>query len=288
MELGVFSMNSDNGVPPHVIAPELEQRGFTSFWVGEHSHIPASRRTPYPAGGDLPEGYWRMCDPFVSLGMAASVTSTLRLGTGVCLVLEHDILALAKTVATLDFLSGGRFDFGVGVGWNAEELANHRRDIPFKLRYQALAEHIAALRALWSEPEPSFAGRWVNIEPLWAQPRPVQKPGPPVLFGAAGRLGMKHSALWADGWCPIDVGFRDVAVGIERFRTAAAEADRDPDTIPVTMFAMGHTAEDTLRRYRDLGVSRVVLGTAGPVGRDFDTTLPALDAWAKLIPELHD
>jgi probable F420-dependent oxidoreductase len=286
MDLGFFSMNTDLGLPPHVVAPELEQRGFASFWVGEHSHIPSSRATPYPAGGDLPEGYWHMYDPFVSLGMAAAVTTTLRLGTGVCLVLEHDILALAKTVATLDQLSGGRVDLGVGVGWNAEELANHRPDIPFRLRYRALREHIDALRTLWSQPEPSYSGRWVQIEPCWTEPKPIQQPGPPVLFGAAGRLGMQHSAEWADGWCPLDVAFRDVAKGIERFRTALGAAGREPGSVPITMFGMGDTSADDVRRFRDLGVSQVILGTAAGTARDRDSLLGALDRWAAIRDEV--
>jgi probable F420-dependent oxidoreductase len=255
------------------------------MWVGEHSHIPASRRTPYPAGGDLPKGYWHLLDPFVSLGVAAAVTSRIRLGTGVCLVLEHDLLALAKSVATLDHLSDGRFDFGVGVGWNQEEYANHT-EIPFRLRYRALREHIAALRTVWTEQEAASDGRFVRFEGLWAEPKPVQKPSPPVWFGAAGKLGIAHSAEWADGWCPIDTGFRDLAEGIERFRSAVTEAGRDPGSIPITLFVMGRADADKLRRYRDLGVDQVVLGTAGSVGRVLDRTLPVLDEWAALIPDI--
>ncbi|MEA3216768.1 MAG: hypothetical protein QOJ19_2924 [Acidimicrobiia bacterium] len=285
MQLGFFAMNTDFAIRPEVIAPALEERGFASMWVGEHSHIPASRRTPYPAGGELPKGYWHLLDPFVSLSAAASVTSRLRLGTGVCLVLEHDLLALAKAVATLDYLSNGRFDFGVGVGWNVEELANHS-SVPFRQRYRALREHIAALREIWSKEEASFEGQFVRFDALWSHPKPVQQPGPPVWFGAAGRLGMAHSAEWADGWCPIETGFRDVAVGMERFRQQVREAGRDPLSVPITLFAMGRTDGDKLRRYRDLGVHTVVLGTAGSVGRDLDRTLPVLDEWARLVPEL--
>jgi probable F420-dependent oxidoreductase len=286
MELGFFAMNTDFAIRPEVIAPALEQRGFASMWVGEHSHIPASRQTPYPGGGELPKGYWHLLDPFVSLGAAATVTSRLRLGTGVCLVLEHDLLALAKAVATLDFLSNGRIDLGVGVGWNREELANHTT-IPFRKRYRALREHIAALRQIWSREEASYAGEFVQFEALWSDPKPVQQPNPPVWFGAAGKLGMAHSAEWADGWCPIDTGFRDVAVGIERFRAEVGAAGRDPDAIPITLFVMGRADTDKLRRYRDLGIHAVVLGTAGSVGRDLDRTLPVLDEWAALIPELR-
>ena len=150
MDIGVFSFNTSYTIRPDELARNLEQRGYESVWFGEHSHIPVERRSPYPAGGELPEYYWHMLDPFVSLGMAAAVTTKLRLGTGVCLVLERDLVALAKEVATLDLLSGGRVDFGVGVGWNAEELATHR-PIPFRQRYRALREAIAALRACWTQ-----------------------------------------------------------------------------------------------------------------------------------------
>ncbi len=138
MRFGYLTVNAIEGIRPDVLASELEARGFDSIWVPEHSHIPVSRQTPYPAGGDLPEGYWRMMDPFVSLAMAAQATTTLELCTGICLLLEHDVLDLACTTATLDALSGGRLRLGVGVGWNEEELVNHRPGLPFKLRYSAM------------------------------------------------------------------------------------------------------------------------------------------------------
>jgi len=284
MKLGFFSMNTDFGVGPAEIAVALEERGFHSLWVGEHSHIPTSRATPYPAGGDLPEGYWHMLDPFVSLGMAAAVTSNLRLGTGVCLVLERDLIALAKEVATLDLVSGGRVDFGVGVGWNQEELANHT-DIPFRQRYRAIREAIAALRVAWTEEESAFDGEFFSFESSWVYPKPVQKPLP-VLFGASGKLGVAHTIEWSDGWAPIDVGFRDLGVGLERFRTQAADAGRDPASIPITMFAWGRPDAEKLNRYRELGIDEVLLGTGGSVGKDMDSTLPVLDEWAALIPDL--
>ena len=151
MELGFTTMNTPEDVGPADLARTLEDLGFTSLWIGEHSHIPASRQTPYPAGGDLPPAYRRMMDPFLSLLAAAQATTSLRIGTGVALPLEHDVFQLAKTVTTLDHLSGGRFDFGVGVGWNVEQLADHRPDIPWRARYQALAECVAALRVLWCD-----------------------------------------------------------------------------------------------------------------------------------------
>ena len=255
MELGFFSMNTDFGLRADVLATALESRGFASLWVGEHSHIPVDRATPYPAGGELPEAYWHMLDPFVSLGQAAAVTTTLRLGTGVCLVLEHDVLDLAKQVATLDFLSGGRVDFGVGVGWNQEELANHTT-IPFRQRYRALREAVGVLRACWTQDESSFHGEFFNFDGLWSYPKPAQ-PTLPVFFGAAGKLGMAHTAEWSDGWCPIET----------------ACCDFNPDT-------------DKLLRFRDLGIHQVLIGTGTAAGTTLDSTLPLLDRFAAVIPEL--
>lgn len=282
MDVGFFSMNTDFGVRIDVMARALEERGFASLWVGEHSHIPISRATPYPAGGELPKGYWHMLDPFVSLGMAAAVTTKLRLGTGVCLVLERDLVALAKEVATLDLLSGGRVDFGVGVGWNAEELATHR-PIPFRQRYRALREAIAALRACWTQEESAFEGEFFNFDALWSYPKPVQQPKLPVYFGAAGRLGMAHTAEWADGWCPIEVAFRDLSVGISRMQAKLEEAGRDPSSMPTTLFAWGEPDRDKLSRFRDLGVDQVLFGTGTNAGGDLDTTLAMLDRLAPTV-----
>ena len=144
MDIGYLGLNDAGGIRPDHLAAELEDRGYESLWMPEHSHIPTSRKTPYPGGGDLPEGYWRMMDPLVSLAVAAGATSSLRLCTGICLVLEHDLLDLACATATLDVLSGGRLQLGIGVGWNEEELANHRPDVPFRHRYRAMRERVAA------------------------------------------------------------------------------------------------------------------------------------------------
>jgi probable F420-dependent oxidoreductase len=282
MDVGFFSMNTDFGLRVDVVARALEERGFSSMWVGEHSHIPTARTTPYPAGGELPKGYWHMLDPFVSLGVAAAVTTKLRLGTGVCLVLERDLIALAKEVATLDLLSNGRFDFGVGVGWNAEELANHTA-IPFRQRYRALREAIAALRACWTQEESAFEGEFFRFDSLWSYPKPLQAPHPPVILGAAGRLGMAHTAEWADAWCPIEVGFRDLGKGIDRMRAKMEEAGRDPDSLPITLFAWGKTDADKLQRFRDLGISQVLVGTGTNAGAEADSTMRLLDDLAPAI-----
>src|SRR5262249_5772631 len=160
-------------------------RGYDSVWLPEHSHIPTSRKTPYPAGGELPEGYWRMMDPLTSLGLAAGATTSLRVCTGICLLLEHDLLDLALATAPLDLRSNGRLTLGIGVGWNEEELANHRPELPFRQRYSAMRERVAALRAAWTEETPSFAGRWDRFDEAWVYPKPAQG-SVPVALGNAG------------------------------------------------------------------------------------------------------
>ena len=284
MELGFTSMNTPEDVGAADLASALEDRGFTSLWIGEHSHIPASRRTPYPAGGEMPAAYRRMMDPFLSLLAAAQATASLRVGTGVALPLEHDLFALAKTVTTLDRLSGGRFDFGVGVGWNVEELADHRPDLPWGSRYQALAECVSALKHLWSDDEPEHHGRWFDFGPVWSDPKPLQSPHPPVVGGMAGRLGTGHAVAWADEWMPMDIALGDVAKRVARFRAAVAEAGRAP--VPIVLVAWGDPQLEQLLGYRELGIERVVIG-AGRIGWDDPTTArPFIDRYAALVPEL--
>lgn len=257
MKIGLASPNSDYGVAPGEMARDLEQRGYDSLWVGEHSHIPASRETPHPSGADLPRFYWHMRDPFVSLAVAAAATTELKLVTGVCLVLEHEIIDLAKSVATLDEVSGGRLLFGVGVGWNREELANVS-SVPWSQRYNAMRETIAALRLMWSEEEAGYQGSFVNVAPSWVYPKPTRPQGPPVLMGCQGRVGLRHVAEYADEWCPLDIGFRDVAKGIGWFRDAVNAAERDPDTVAITMYCFNPPSGEVLERYAGLGIHRVV------------------------------
>lgn len=282
MKIGLASANSDYGVAPSELARDLEARGYDSLWVGEHSHIPASRETPHPAGIELPKMYFHMRDPFVSLAMAAAATTNLKVVTGVCLVLEHEIIDLTKTVATLDELSGGRFLFGVGVGWNREELANVS-SVPWSQRYNALRESIAAMRALWSEDEAGYEGDFVHIAPSWIWPKPTSPSGPPVLMGCQGRIGMRHVAEYADQWCPLDVGFRDVGKGLSWFRDAVVAADRDPDTIPISLYCFNDPTAEKLERYAKLGVERVVVSSPDETEkhlRFLDRVQPLIDEFA--------
>lgn len=285
MHLGFTSMNTPEDPSPAELGRGLEERGYDSWWIGEHSHIPAVRRTPYPAGGEMPEQYTRMMDPFLSLAAAAQSTDSLLLATGVALPLEHDLFALAKTVSTLDHLSSGRVIFGVGVGWNEEELADHRPDIDWRLRYRALDEAVHGLRSLWTEDEAAFHGRWFDFEGALSYPKPRQRPHPPIHCGAGGRLGTAQAVTWGDGWAPMDVTLGDVAKRVRLFREAVEAAGRD--RVPITLVIFGDPDPDALRRYRDLGIERCVIG-ASRTGWDEPSTIePFLDQHAPLIDELQ-
>jgi probable F420-dependent oxidoreductase len=285
MHLGFSSMNNPADLAPDALARELEARGFDSLWVGEHTHIPVARTTPYPAGDEMPPQYREMMDPFLSLLLAATATNALLVGTCVALPLEHDVLDLAKIVATLDRLSRGRFQFGVGVGWNEEELANHR-PVRWAQRYRALAECVGALRALWCNDESEFHGEFYDFDPVWSLPKPLQRPHPPVVCGTGGKIGTRETVAWADGWMPMDVALGDVPKKVGLFRAAAERAGRDPDAMPITMVAFGDRDLATLAGYRDLGVARVIIGANRHGWDDPSTTLPCLDHYATMIPEL--
>ncbi len=283
MELGFSSMNTPDEVRPDILARALEDRGYTSLFYGEHSHIPASRATPYPTGGPMPDQYRRMMDPFVGLMMAAAATERLQIGLGICLVLEHHVLDLAKSVATLDVLSGGRVLFGVGVGWNAEELANHRPDISWSQRYKATEECVGALRSCWNDEESEFHGEFFDFDPIWSFPKPLQRPHPPVLLGTGGPLGTQHAVRWADEWMPMDVALGNVPKRVAKFRQIASDVGRD---IPISMLTFGDPTPEALHQYRDLGIVRTIIGGARTAWDDPTTTIPYLDRYASLILEL--
>ena len=218
MDIGFFSYNTEYGIRADELAKELETRGFESLWVGEHTHIPASRETPFPGGGELPKPYYHMSDPFVTLAMAAAVTNNLKLGTGISLVVEHDPIVLAKSVATLDHYSNGRFLFGIGGGWNKEEMENH--GYPFERRWKLLRERIEAMKTIWTEEEANYSGEFVEFERIISNPKPAQKPHPPVLMGGATDMSLKRVARYCDGWMPIDVLLREPQTMVEKLRRA--------------------------------------------------------------------
>ena len=283
MKIGYTTMNTPADIAPRILGPLLENAGFDSIWIGEHSHIPVSRSTPYPTGGDMPWQYTTMMDPFISLTQIGEHTTNLLLGLGVALPLEHDVLVLAKTAATLDVLSDGRLQLGVGVGWNQEELANHSQ-VKWSMRYRALAECVGALRSLWVDDESEFHGEYFNFDKVWSRPKPLQQPHPPIWFGAGGKLGSHHTIEWADGWMPLDVTLGDVTKRVNKFRQLSAEAGRDD--IPISMVAFGDPTLDTLLMYRDLGIERVIVGS-GREGWEDPTGVPAfIDRYANMRDQL--
>lgn len=277
MHLGIAMFPTEYAISPDELAREVEQRGFESIWFPEHTHIPASRRTPWPGGGDLPREYWHTYDPFIALTAAASATTQLRLGTGICLVIERDPIVTAKEVATLDKLSNGRVIFGIGGGWNAEEMENHGTD--YKRRWRVLRERALAMKEIWTKDEAEFHGEFVNFDPIWSFPKPVQKPHPPILMGGNGPTTFERVIEFCDGWMPIGLRLVNVEEKIAELRRRAEEADRDPSSISITIFAANaeRKALDDLER---AGVERAIF-YAPPAGRD--KVLPVLDRYVQMI-----
>ncbi|MCH9675828.1 MAG: LLM class F420-dependent oxidoreductase [Gammaproteobacteria bacterium] len=257
MKTGVFSFNTDYGMRADKLARALEDRGYDSLWVGEHTHIPADRRSPYPGGGELPRPYYHMVDPFVSLASAASVTSSLKLATGICLVIERDPITLAKEVASLDHLSEGRFLFGIGGGWNAEEMENHAVD--FSRRWKVLRERVEAMKAIWTEEEASYQGEFAQFDRIISFPKPVQRPHPPIIYGGATKQGLKRIARYCDGWLPFDV-MGDKLVSMHAQLKCELEAvGRSADDVAVSVFCFGAPSPSDMERYRAINAERVVL-----------------------------
>ncbi|MFD9440958.1 LLM class F420-dependent oxidoreductase [Streptomyces sp. NPDC060006] len=260
MRISVTIFLTDETITPTRLARELEQRGFAGLYLPEHTHIPVERTTPYPAGGDLPPEYGRTLDPFVALSQAAAVTESLALGTGITLVAQHDPIDLAKQVATLDHLSGGRFTLGVGFGWNVEEAADH--GVEWRTRRELGRDRMALMRALWSAEPTAHDGPFGSVRASHAYPKPVQKPrgplvGPRTLIGgAAGPKLFSHIGEYADGWLPI--GGRGLTESMPVLRTAWAEAGRDPGALQVVPYAV-LPSDGKLAHYADLGIEEVVL-----------------------------
>lgn len=256
MRVGVFYFPTDYGINIGELAAALEARGFESLFVCEHTHIPVSRRTPFPGGGELPKRYSHTHDPFVALAFAAAATKHLVLGTGICLVTERDPIVTAKSVASLDQLSGGRFVFGIGGGWNVEEMENHgtRHDTRFKL----LRERVLAMKALWTEEEAAFHGEMVRFDPVWSYPKPAQRPHPPILLGGETDHTLKRVVAYCDGWFPRPDRSFDPHAAVGRLHRIATEAGRDPATLSITVF--GAPADPAkLAAYRDAGIDRALL-----------------------------
>lgn len=275
MQVGVFYFPTDYGIDPSELGAALEARGFESLFVCEHTHIPASRKSPFPGGGELPKRYSHTHDPFVALSFAAAATKRLRLGTGVCLVPQRDPIVTAKSIASLDRLSGGRFEFGIGGGWNVEEMENH--GARYATRFKLMRERVLAMRALWTEEEASYAGEFVNFDRVWMYPKPLQA-RVPVLLGGETDHTLKRVVEFCDGWFPrAGAGF-DPAAAVARLRAAAEASGRDPASLTTTVFrAPPDTA--ALAAYRAAGITRVLLEVPD---LDRDGILRRLDELAPL------
>ena len=279
VKFGVAMFPADYAVEPPALARLVEDRGFQSRWFPEHTHIPASRESAWRGGDEMPKQYWHTHDPFVALGAAAAVTERLKLGTGVCLVVERDPITTAKEVASLDQLSGGRFLFGIGAGWNQEEMRNHGTD-PGR-RFGLMRARVEAMKAIWAQEEASYHGHYVSFERIWSWPKPVQEPHPPVLVGGNAPKVLDRVLAYGDEWMPNRIGDAEAFVcRLEELRRRAADAGRDP--IPVTIYG-GTRKPETLERWGEAGVHRSVYWLP-PV--DAGEAERRLDEIAGLVAEL--
>ena len=277
MHLGVSIFNTDYAIRIEELARAAEDRGFESLWVPEHTHIPTSRRSPYPAGGELPLEYSHTLDPFVALAHAAAVTTKILLGTGICLVIERDTITTAKEVASLDFVSRGRFLFGIGAGWNVEEMENHGTEAA--TRFKRLREQMLAMKRIWTQEEAEFHGKFVSFDPIWSWPKPEQKPHPPILLGGHGSHTLQRVVDFCDGWFPLGREVDSVLTSLPDLKARAARAGRDMKTISVSVYS-APPEQPALDRCREAGVTRVILRLPS---EPRDGVLPLLDQFAKLI-----
>jgi probable F420-dependent oxidoreductase len=277
MDYGVVMFPTEYSMAPDELGRALEERGFESLWFPEHTHIPASRQSPWPGGGDLPREYWSAYDPFVALMAAAGATRRLKLGTGICLVIERDPITTAKEVATLDRLSGGRVLFGIGGGWNAEEMENH--GTAWKTRWKVLRERVLAMKAIWTQREASYRGDHVRFDRIWSDPKPAQKPHPPIIIGGDGATTFDRVVEFGDGWMPILRPHVNPVQRIPELRERLQQAGRDPGSAPVSIF-FAPPKREALDALAAAGVQRAILGLPCE-GRD--AILPRLDAYAKVM-----
>jgi probable F420-dependent oxidoreductase len=275
MKYGVVMFPTDYSIDPVSLGKQVEARGFDSLFFPEHTHIPASRRTPWPGGAPLPKEYSHTYDPFLALTAVAMVTKKLLLGTGICLVMERDPITLAKEIASLDLLSGGRFLFGVGGGWNEEEMEDHGTDP--KRRFKVMRERIEAMKEIWTKDEAEYHGEFVDFPPLWSWPKPVQKPHPPVYIGGNGEHTLHRVIQYGDAWMPIPGRGANIGERMKELQEMASAAGRAP--IPVTVY--GTMARDeVVGHYHEIGVDRCIFWLPSAPA---DEVLPALDRYTSLI-----
>jgi probable F420-dependent oxidoreductase len=282
MDFGIVCFPTDTSIEPQDLAPALEERGFESLFYAEHTHIPTSRRSPFVGGGELPAMYWHCHDQFVALSIAAATTRTLKLGTGVTLVTEHDPINLAKAAASLDRLSGGRLLFGIGAGWNAEEMEDH--GVAFADRWKVTRERMLAIRSIWRDDEPEYHGKFVDLPPMWCWPKPLQAGGPPVLMGAYSKYVPARIAEYCDGWMPIEGLIDDIPAALNDIRAAMQARGRDPAKLDVTVLAEVRAESGLdpkrLERMMATGANRVLLPFADYTR---DKALSVLDEYAAAI-----
>jgi len=277
MQVGVFYFPVDYGIDISELARALEERGFESLFVPEHTHIPVSRRTPFPGGGDLPKRYSHTHDPFVALAFAAAATQRLRLGTGICLIPERDPIVTAKSVASLDRLSGGRVVFGIGGGWNVEEMENH--GARYNTRFKLMRERVLAMKTLWQDEAAGFHGEMVNFDPVFSYPKPVQRPHPPILLGGESDHTLRRVVEYCDGWFPRPNRGYKIIHEVGRLHRMADAAGRDFSTLSISVFR-APADRAALAEYRAAGVERAVLEVPD---QSRDEILRVLDGYVPLL-----
>ncbi len=282
MLYGLATFPTTYSMSPAELAQAAEDREFESLWVAEHSHIPACRSTPWPGGSELPQMYYDVYDPFVALTAAAAATSKIKLATGISLVVQRHPITLAKQVATLDCISNGRFLFGVGGGWNVEEIENH--GTPFKRRFKLMRERVEAMKALWTLPTAEYHGEFVDFDPVHLNPKPLQKPHPPIHVGGEAPWAIGRAVAYGDGWMPLAgrTAGRDICDEIPEFLHAAKEAGRDPDSLEVSLYACPPDRQ-ALERYREAGLSRAIFFVPSA---NAEVVLPLLDNYAGLASQV--
>jgi probable F420-dependent oxidoreductase len=283
MKFGASMFFTDYSMAPAEFAVALEQRGFDIVWAPEHSHIPASRKTPFILGGDLPKRYYDVMDPFVTLTAAAMATKTLKIGTGVCLIAQRDPIQTAKLVASIDQISGGRFVFGIGNGWNQDEMENH--GTVFASRHKLAREKIEAMKAIWTQSKAEYHGEFVDFDPMMTWPKPVQKPYPPILVGGAFPYSARRAVRYGDGWMPQVTQYakEPLIELIPRFRQMAAESGRDPASLEISIGGQQPDVE-LIEQYQDVGVNRV---SCSLESEKASVILPILDQWAEIIRKVN-
>lgn len=272
MNIGLFVVATENSMPIIDLASAAEQRGFESLWFPEHSHIPLD--STYPGGMAIPEAYGHTLDPFICLAVAASVTKQIRLGTGICLLIERDTLLTAKEVATIDLVSNGRFEFGIGGGWNQKEMAHHGTE--YATRFDKLADQIAAMKILWSEEVAEYHGPFVDFSPSWSWPKPIQTPHPPILLGGESIHTLRRVVAYCDGWLPRARDPEQVLIGMQQLKQMADEAGRE---IPVSVFGVAPKIE-FMSQFEAAGAKRCIILVPA---ENESKTLERLDVYAELI-----